>query len=231
MSERPSVVRSYSRVFRPDRRIYAIDGRTLPIPGGVPLRWLGTATLVLIAGLLLAAVKPLVVITLAAVAGGMVWRLGRPRQAMQVAGGVALLGFVGGLMLRSLDWPLRLIVIPAVVATAATQLAPDGRAAHRFVGSWLRTQVAGRRRLGQPLAAAGEQGTAGGELRVAHDSHGPVLRRARIHGPATVTLSAPVFARRRWRRRSITPLHSAIRGGVMLDRVELSDGERLEVRP
>ena len=30
-------VRSYQRLFSPDRRIYAIDGRTLPVPGGVPL--------------------------------------------------------------------------------------------------------------------------------------------------------------------------------------------------
>ena len=39
MSEQPRVVRSYQRLFRPDRRVYAIDGRTLPIPAAS--RWPG----------------------------------------------------------------------------------------------------------------------------------------------------------------------------------------------
>ena len=39
--DRPVAVRSYQRIFKPDRRIYQIDGRRLPIPGGIPLAWLG----------------------------------------------------------------------------------------------------------------------------------------------------------------------------------------------
>ena len=32
-------IRSYQRIFRPERRIYHLEGRALPVPGGVPLRW------------------------------------------------------------------------------------------------------------------------------------------------------------------------------------------------
>jgi hypothetical protein len=32
-------IRSYQRIFRPERRIYQIEGRALPVSGGVPLRW------------------------------------------------------------------------------------------------------------------------------------------------------------------------------------------------
>ena len=40
MSDSPAPIRSYQRIFTPDRRIYQIDGRRLPVPGGVPLNWL-----------------------------------------------------------------------------------------------------------------------------------------------------------------------------------------------
>ena len=43
MSDTSQPIRSYQRIFRPDRRIYQIDGRRLPVPGGVPLEWLAWA--------------------------------------------------------------------------------------------------------------------------------------------------------------------------------------------
>ena len=48
MSEGYEPIRSYQRIFRPERRIYQVEGRTLPVPGGVPLRWLGWATAALL---------------------------------------------------------------------------------------------------------------------------------------------------------------------------------------
>jgi hypothetical protein len=66
MTQRRAVVRSYQRLFSPDRRIYAIDGRTLPVPGGVPLRWLGHAAAAIVAAVVLAGLHPVVI---AAVAG------------------------------------------------------------------------------------------------------------------------------------------------------------------
>lgn len=235
MPQLPEVVRSYQRVFRPDRRIYAVDGKTLPIPGGVPIRWLGTATIVLIAGLALAAVKPAVILGLAALAGLGVRRLGRVRLAVLATAGTAVGGLVVGVMLRSLDWPLRLIVIPAVAATAALQMAPDGRSAHRFLLSWARAQVAGRRRLDQPLPPATVRRAAvPARVLVASDHHGPRLTRARVSGPATLHLAEPVLLRRGRRSRcTIRPLDAVGRGrgGVMLDEIQLAQGDRLQVRP
>lgn len=230
----PEVVRSYQRVFRPDRRIYAVDGKTLPIPGGIPIRWLGTASLVLVAGLLLAAVKPVVIIVAAGLVGLEVGRLGRRRPAIIAAATTSVGCVVVGVMLRSLDWPLRLIVVPAVAATAALQLAPDGRSAHRFLLSWARVQVAGRRRLGQPLRSAAEQNPGvAARLVVASDTHVPHLTRGRVTGPATLRLAAPVVVRRGRRGRcTIRPLTgSRRRGGVMLDEVHLAEDEHVQVRP
>jgi hypothetical protein len=234
MPQLPEVVRSYQRVFRPDRRIYAVDGKTLPVPGGIPIRWLGTATLVLIAGLLLAAVKPVVILGVAGLVGAGVRRLGRRRPAAIAAAATAVGCVVAGMMLRSLDWPLRLIVIPAVAATAALQLAPDGRSAHRFLLSWARAQVAGRRHLGQPRCPAADPGTAlAARLVVASDEHTPRLTRGRITGPATLHLAAPGVVRRGRRGRcTIRPLTGGRRrGGVMLDEVRLTEGEHAQVRP
>ncbi|UTI63930.1 hypothetical protein NBH00_21625 [Paraconexibacter antarcticus] len=234
MPQLPEVVRSYQRVFRPDRRIYAIDGKTLPIPGGIPIRWLGTATLVLVAGMLLAAVKPVVVLAAAGIVGAGVWRLGRHRPAVIAAAAAAAGCVVVGVMLRSLDWPLRLIVIPSVAATAALQLAPDGRSAYRFPLSWARAQVAGRRRLGQPLRpSAAPAPVVPTRLVVASDEHAPRLTRGRVSGPATLRFAGPVALRRGRRGRcTIRPLASGRRRtGVILDEVRLAEGEHAQVRP
>lgn len=234
MPQLPEVVRSYQRVFRPDRRIYAVDGKTLPIPGGIPIRWLGTATLVLIAGMLLAAVKPVVVLGVAGLVSAGVRRLGRRRPAVIAAAATVLGCVVAGMMLRSLDWPLRLIVIPAVAATAALQLAPDGRSAHRFLLSWARAQVAGRRRLGRPMRPSTEPApVVSARLIIAPDEHMPRLTRGRVTGPAVLRLAEPAMVRRGRRGRcTIRPLgNGRRRAGVMLDEVHLADGEHAQVRP
>jgi hypothetical protein len=72
----PGAIRSYQRIFRPERRLYQIEGRRLPVPGGVPLRWLGWA-----AGTLLA------VVALSARSATV---------AAAVAAGAALAGLVAG---------------------------------------------------------------------------------------------------------------------------------------
>jgi len=53
MSDSSQPIRSYQRIFRPDRRIYQVDGRRLPVPGGVPLEWLAWAFGALVAILVL----------------------------------------------------------------------------------------------------------------------------------------------------------------------------------
>jgi hypothetical protein len=229
-------IRSYQRIFRPERRIYSIEGRPLPVPGGVPLRWLAYATAALLVVVAIGSGSVAVALTIAAVSG-----LGGASAGGRVGGAVAALGalaaaWIGGLALALLDWPLRLVVIPAALATLATQATPDGRRADRFALSWLAVHLAPlRRSLGRALPAPGQVHLLGGELWVAPDERSPRLRRGRIRGPAIVFFSAPVAVRgsgwRGRRRVAQTPCRHQRKGDVSARRLALVEGEMLEVRP
>lgn len=225
-------VRSYQRIFRPERRIYQVEGHRLPVPGGVPLRWVGYALTVLVAVIVLSGRSPLVLGAIAVAAAAAGWVSGRKTGAL-LAGvatfaGAQLLGFV----LAGSDWPLRLLIVPAFVATLATQATPDGRLAHRYAISWLGLQLrTGRRSLGRPLPPVSERRSAPSGLWVEPDCGGG-LRRGVVRGPATVTFAAPVAVTARQarggRRMTAAP---ALRAELVADRVELSAGDQLEVRP
>jgi hypothetical protein len=232
VSEQPGVIRSYERIFRPERRIYSIEGRPLPVPGGVPLRWLAYASGSLLGSIVLTAHSPgfafLVAVTFA-IAG-----LGVGGRKAAVAG--ALCGLlsveIGGWIVAALDWPLRLIVLPAAVATLATQATPDGRRAERFAASWLLLRLAPRRRsLGRELPAPGLPHQLGAELWVGADQHSPDLRRCRVSGPAQVSFSMAVEERRRRRKVTVRRLGWHRRRGQVAHTVNLDPGEVLEVRP
>lgn len=236
MSEGYEPIRSYQRIFRPERRIYSIEGRPLPVPGGVPLRWLAYATAALLVVVTIGSGSIAVVLTIAVIAG-----LGGASAGGRVGGAVAALGaaaaaWIGGLVLGLLDWPLRLVVIPAGLATLATQATPDGRRADRFALSWLAVHLAPlRRSLGRALPALGRVHLLGGELWVAPDERSPRLRRGRVRGPAVVFFSAPVAVRRSgWRgRRRVAQTSDRRRRerDVSARRIALVEGEVLEVRP
>lgn len=85
MAERRAIVRSYQRLFRPDRRIYAIDGRTLPIPGGLPLRWLAYVLVLVVGMLVIAGHSPAVMIFSGGAAYMACSRLGRPAEGRRIA--------------------------------------------------------------------------------------------------------------------------------------------------
>lgn len=225
------LVRSYQRIFTPDRRIYQIEGRRLPVPGGVPLAWLGYATAALLTVVLLSAGSLGLTVVLAVVAATGGWALGHRRGALLAGAGTLLAAEAAGVVLTAIDWPLRLVILPATVATLATQATPDGRPMHRYVRSWLALQLRpARRSLGRPLPVAGRRRVLSGGLWVAVDHHLPVLRRARISGPTTVTFATPVqvvASRLRPRSRTVRPVAEGTNGLV----VELGRGERLEVRP
>jgi hypothetical protein len=229
-------VRSYARIFEPDRRIYAIEGRRLPVPGGVPLGWLGWAIGTLVAVLVLSGRSWPVAALLACAAAGAGLVVGG-RQAAAVAGvgvlgGVQVLGFLVG----SLDWPLRLLVIPGLVATLATQATPDGRPAHRYALSWLALQLrAGWRSLGRPLPDAGRSRSHRTRVVAVGDMHEWHLGRARVHGPAVVRFAVPLPVSERrgrdgGRRLTHPPRRLSGRSAPVVDRVELADGDRLELR-
>ena len=230
-------IRSYQRIFRPDRRLHQIEGRALPVPGGVPLRGLGYAGASLLAVLALGTGSLLVYATIAAcaaLAGAVVG--GREGAALAGAGafgGIWLLGHVLG----AIDWPIRLLIIPAGVAMVGTQATPDGRPAHRFAIAWLALRLSPRRRsLGRALPAEGVPRVEEGEVWVSPDEHSPTLRRARIRGVGELAFGSEVAARRsrlRQGRISVTsPKGRRERGGeVRTTRLAVVAGEKVEVRP
>jgi len=171
-------IRSYQRIFRPERRIYQVEGHALPVPGGIPLRWLAWTAATLTAAVALGSGSPAVDLFLALAAAACGGLLGG-RTVAAVAGAGAFAGaWALGLALGLLDWPLRLIVLPAAVGTLAGQATPDGRRADRFALSWLALRLSPRRRsLGRPLPPAGIAMRGGGELWVARS--GGADRKAR----------------------------------------------------
>jgi hypothetical protein len=229
-------IRSYQRIFRPERRIYHLEGRALPVPGGVPLRWLAYATAVLLAVLALGSGSSLVLALIgtgAAIAG--LFAGGRVGAA--IAGAAGLGGvWLAGVALGFLDWPLRLIVVPVAVATLATQATPDGRHADRFAVSWLALWLAPcRRSLGRAMPTPGVAQVRDAALWVAPDERAPGLRRARVRGKGTVCFAGGVRVRRaglRQRRLVVRPASAGSRRDELTtSRLALSEDEVLEVRP
>jgi hypothetical protein len=234
VSESFEPIRSYQRIFRPERRIYQIEGRSLPIPGGVPLRWLAYATGTLLAVIALSAGSATVALAAATLAGIIGLGVGGRESAAVAALGALAATWLGGMALGLIDWPLRLIVIPAAVATLGTQATPDGRRADRFAFSWLAVRLApSRRSLGRALPLAGLAQHLGGRLWVEPDERTPLLRHARLRGPAVVFFAAPLAIRRAGKRRHLAqpPGRRRGRGASTAQRVVLGEGEALEVRP
>jgi hypothetical protein len=228
-------IRSYQRIFRPERRIYSIEGRPLPVPGGVPLRWLAYASGALLAVIGISSGSMAVALILTVLAGLAGASAGGRVAAAVAAAGAFAATWIGAFLLGLIDWPLRLIVIPAAVATLATQATPDGRRADRFALSWIATHLAPlRRSLGRPLPAVGRAHLLGGEVWVAPDERAPDLRRGRVRGPAMVFFSHPVALRkigRRGRRQiAQAPGQRPHRGEISTRRLALAEGEVLEVR-
>jgi hypothetical protein len=227
-------IRSYQRIFRPERRLYTIEGRALPVPGGVPLRWLAYATGSLVVVLALSARSP----TLAALAGfgaALAGLAAGGRVAGELDGGAAFLAVpVFGFLVSLLDWPLRLVVLPALVATLATQASPDGRRADRYALSWISLRLRARRRsLGRALPPWGLR-LAAASVWVAPDERSPRLRRGQVRGPAELSLRAPAWVRRRRRGRlTVRPAPPGLgaRRWSRLDSLELGAGERAVIRP
>jgi hypothetical protein len=232
VSEKPDTIRSYQRVFRPERRIYSIDGRPLPVPGGVPLRWLAYATGAVIANLLIASGSTTISILIAAAAAVVGFSLGGRTAAAMAATFTFVSLQVAGPLLGLLDWPLRLIVLPVAVATLATQATPDGRRAERFAFSWLSLRLRpGRTSIGRPLPGRNRRHPVDGDLWVAVDRHSSNLRRSRVKGPAEVTFAEPVEERKKRGRRIVRRLGWHRRKGEITEKVTLRPGEVLEVRP
>ncbi len=233
MSEPPDTVRSYQGIFNPDRRLYSIEGHPLPVPGGVPLRWLAYASGALVTVLVLTAHAPGVAVAIAGAGGIAGVAIGGRAAGVAAAASGFVCVELGGWALAVVDWPLRLIVIPTAVATLATQATPDGRRAHRFALSWLMLRLEpSRQSLGRRLSGhAGERELLTWGLWVAADERTEALPRGTIGGPAELTFSTPVEARRRRGRVRVSCLGWRTRRGRIVRKLTVADGERVEVRP
>jgi hypothetical protein len=133
-----------------------------------------------------------------------------------------------GELLGALSAPLRFVVVPFAVAMLGTQVAPDGRSAHRFAWDWLRLRIRSRRRCaGRTVPLEGEPVPWHGELAVRCDGHGAELHRGRVKGPVRVTFAVPVELRDGGGRL----VARAGEIGWVGDAVVLCGGEVMEVRP
>jgi hypothetical protein len=234
VADSASPVRSYQRIFRPERRIYQIDGRRLPVPGGVPLNWLGWATGALLVIVLLGERSLLFTILAAVVVGVLVGCARGWRDGLLAGAAVAFGVQAAGLILGWLAWPLRLVVLPVLVATGAGQLSPDGRSAHRYLlGRLLLRLRAARTSLGRPLQVDGAVADWAVRVWVAPDEHAPVLRHGRVHGPAQVAFGQRVVLTPRRGRHVVRPSsgHRMRAREVEAEVVELGAGQVLEIRP
>lgn len=234
MSDSTHTIRSYQRIFKPDRRVYAIDGRRLPVPGGVPLEWLGWALCSLIAVLVLSQRSLLLAVVIAAIGG----LLGASSHgwAGVVLGGLAafVAAMLAGVVLDWLDWPLRLLIVPGMVATVAGQSSPDGRPTHRYLVSLAALRMrATRRSLDRALAPEGEVQTWAPQVWIAPDERGPVLRHGRVTGPARLVFGHTVVATPGRGRLIVRRAegHRMRAGERLAEVIELDEGQIVEVRP
>ena len=232
---------SYRRVFRVDRRIHKLDPQgklRIPIPGGLPLRsviyfFVVLALIAILASGSLAATA--LIASGLAVAG--LRAGGRAGAGLGLAVGV-LLAPLASTLIGLLDWPYRYLILPGLAAAVGAQIEPDGRSPHRFVAGWIAYQLRRRRTsLGRPVPLEGESTVYEPELALAPDATGPVLRRGRIKGPATVRFADQVVVDRkpRRRRRVARPLTETsrvrVRRQLVTDYVEIPDRHTLETRP
>ena len=227
-------VRSYQRIFSPDRRIHQVEGRPLPVPGGVPLRWLGWMLGTVVAVLAVGSGSLFVpaVAAVAAGAGGLA--IGDRTAGLLAATAAAAGTLILGAILGALDWPFRLVVVPMGVATLAIQATPDGRRPERFALSWAALRLApARRSLGRGLPPSGARRSFGPGIWIAPDAKGLRLRHARITGPGSVGFVEPVVVKRRLLGGGLVVHEPGLlsRRARLRHRVVLGAGQTLEVRP
>jgi hypothetical protein len=235
MSDFTRPIRSYQRIFRPDRRLYQIDGRRIPVPGGVPLQWLCWA-LVSLVGVLVLSQRSIVLATVLAV---MLGALGATSHGWPGGLFAALAGFaatlLAGVVLDWLDWPLRLVVVPGMIATLAGRSSPDGRPTHRYLVSLAALRLRATRRSldGAAVAAEDEKRVWVPRVLFAPDEHSPALHHGRVQGPARLVFSHPVIAVPGRRRLIVRRAegHRMRPGERACEVIELDAGQVVEVRP
>lgn len=225
-------VRYYRRATRPRQRVYRRDGGRLAVLSRwVSFEWLAWAFAALVLVLVLSQRS----IVLALVAGGIVAVLSAGAHGRQSMLRVGAAGFavtlLAGEVLGWVAWPLRLVVLPALVATLARHASPDGRPTHQLLTRW----VSARLREGDPTRE--QPGVTGAvwapQTWIAPDESSPVLHYGRVQGPARLVFAWPVVVTVGAGRLILRPAygHQLRPGEYVAEVVELTDGQVAEIRP
>jgi TcpE family len=234
LSDTSQPIRSYQRIFRVERRIYQIDGRRLPVPGGVPLEWLAWAFGALVLVLVLSQRSIVFALVLGAI-GALLGANSQGVRGAALAGAAGCLGaLLAGVLLGWLAWPLRLILAPGMLATLAVQVSPDSRPAHRYLTSCLSLRLrAARRSLDRAIPLQGVVDVWAPQVWVAPDEHSTVLHHGRVRGPARLVFGCPVVVIPARGRFVVRPAegHRMRAGERRAEVIELSAGQVVEVRP
>jgi hypothetical protein len=223
----------YRRAARPSRRVdRGSGGRLGGLSGWVSFEWLAWAFAALVVVLVLRQRS----IALAVIAGAIVAVLSA---GVHGRGGMLRAGVAGfavtllaGEVLGWVAWPLRLVVLPAALATLMCHASPDGRPAHRLLVEW----VSARLREGNPeRERPGARGDAvwAPQVWVASDEGSPVLHYGRVHGPARLVFARPVVVLAGRGRLIVRPAygHQLRAGEYVAEVVELDEGQVAEIRP
>jgi hypothetical protein len=134
---------------------------------------------------------------------------------------------ITGAVIGALHPAVRLFVLPVGAAAVLTRWSLDGRSAHQVALAAVRMQTEPSRVAAFRPARPGGRAELG-ELVLAHDERSARLRRARVEGPARVTLRYPISARPRGRTLRVAQAgEDALWRGKQVD---LRAGQRMVVR-
>lgn len=138
-----------------------------------------------------------------------------------------------GTLVELIPPPYRLVILPLAVAVIASTIDPDGRAAHRYIGSWLAHLVRPKRRsAGRVLAPDGTPIAWHTTLPLRGDHRSDELERGRVRGPAFVEFTQLMRIRTRRRGRLVArPAGERASGGTVTDQFALEAGQVMEIRP
>lgn len=225
-------VRYYRRAARPRQRVYRVGVRRLSVLSRwVSFEWLAWAFAALVLVLVLSQRS----IVFALVTGAIVAVLSagtHGRQSMLRAGATGFaVTLLAGEVLGWVAWPLRLVALPAILATLAHHASPDGRPAHRLITGWVHARLhEGDPTRERPGAASGVWAP---QVWVAPDEASPVLHYGRVQGPARLVFAWPVVVIAGRGRLIIRPAygHQLRPGEHVAEVVELQDGQVAEIRP
>lgn len=145
-----------------------------------------------------------------------------------------------GLPLELVGWQYKYVIAPLAVAVLGTRVTPDGRPAHRYVGSLIGYLFRRHRTAGAHAAPLEDEPVPYQPgAWVTPDAQTPGLRRARVKGPATVRFRDQVVAdtptgSRFQRRRRVRPNQQGRRPNKrqeITDSVAVKPDETVEIIP